>query len=280
MVQTAASILLDLQNFREVKPDKEYDQTGPELLFEYPLINSLGLQPPNPALLLQKNSNVLPFPPYFQDLYSVLNEMKDIDNHIIYETSQLRSIREKIQVSKILARKKVEVLERYLIENSGSITPEGFELLLPYIRDLFQDPKTTVQAAWSILRLVGKELAPAELSKNLMPYLTQLFSGENTTPKHMKLYHRSFLVPLCLTIGLESFLTNFSTLLVEAVAGYKNFDVSGDASLTNIDQADEEEEGFFPSNSGFHGNSSFHGNEDVDNVDSMAGPLQPIAEGK
>jgi len=199
--------------------------------------------------------------------------MKNIDNHVKVEISTLKSSREKLKVSKVLARKKVEVLEIYLKQNVGKLTVEGFELLMPYIKDLFNDPVTTVQAAWSILRNVGKELSPADVSKNLMSYLTQLFSGENTTPKHMKLYHRSFLVPLCLTIGLESFLTNFSTLLVEAVAGYKNFEVLIDASVNDLDQQDEEEEFF-------HSNQSYQSDDDTDQVSNEVDVLQPIEEGE
>ena len=271
MIQTAANVLLDVSNFKEVSTDSPSSDL--DLLFEYPLINSLGLQPPTPVVLLQRYSQIIPFPVYFENLYNVINEMKNIDNHVKVEISTLKSSREKLKVSKVLARKKVEVLEIYLKQNVGKLTVEGFELLMPYIKDLFNDPVTTVQAAWSILRNVGKELSPADVSKNLMSYLTQLFSGENTTPKHMKLYHRSFLVPLCLTIGLESFLTNFSTLLVEAVAGYKNFEVLIDASVNDLDQQDEEEEFF-------HGNQSYQSDDDTDQVSNEVDVLQPIEEGE
>lgn len=270
MVQSAASILLNLADFKELPIDS--DNCGPELLFEFPIINHLGLQPPTPALLLQKYSHIIAFPVYFGDLYNVLNEMKDIDNQIVIETSQLKSAREKMKITKVLARKKVEVLEVFLRENRGKLTAEGFELLMPYIKDLFKDPITTVQAAWSILRHVGKELSPADVSKNLMSYLTQLFSGESSTPKHMKLYHRSFLVPLCLTIGLEAFLSNFSTLMVEAVAGYKDFDVLEDAMLNDLDKQDDEDEEEF-----FHSNQSYQ--EDGEDGQGGNEVLQPIEEG-
>lgn len=269
MIHTAADILLNLSEYKDCGQTTDCDNQRSDLLFEYPLINRLGLQPPTPALLLQKYSSVIPFPQYFEDMYRVLNNMKDIDNQIRIETSQLKSAKEKLKKSKVLARQKVVILEEYLRQNTGKITSEGFELLLPYIKDLFKDSKTTVQAAWSILRYVGRELGPAELSKNLMPHLTQLFSGENSTAKHMKLYHRSFLIQLCLTIGLDAFLANFSTLLVEAVAGYKDFDAHNSTSYS--EQVEEEEE-LFPSNPSYHSNTE----ELFDNEEA----LQPIEEGK
>ncbi|XP_045187189.2 WD repeat-containing protein 81-like [Mercenaria mercenaria] len=242
MIQTAAEILLNFDSFKEITEPDTMKNCGTSLLFEYPIVNSLGMQPPTPALLVQPFSNVIPFPPYFADLFKVLNQMKDIDRDIEREFSDITKLKEKKKIEKNLSRKKVDVLETYLKRNRGTISEEGYELLLPYIKELFEDPKTTVQAAWSLTGVVGKELGPAELERNMMPYLTQIFNGEATTPKHMKLYHRSFLVQLLLHLGLETFLTNFCTLLVEAVAGYKNFDIVEDPEMSQDDLDEEVEE--------------------------------------
>ncbi|XP_060555300.1 WD repeat-containing protein 81-like isoform X2 [Ruditapes philippinarum] len=242
IIQTAAEILLNLDSFKEILEPDTLQNNGTSLLFEYPIVNSLGSQPPTPALLVQQFSNIIPFPPYFEDMYKVLNQMKDIDKEIEREISDVTRLREKKKIEKILSRKKVDVLETYLKGNRGTISEEGYELLLPYIKELFEDPKTTVQAAWSLIGVVGKELGPTELGRNMLPYLTQIFNGEATTPKHMKLYHRSFLVQLMLHLGLEKFLTNFCTLLVEAVAGYKNFQIGDDPHMSQDDIKEEVEE--------------------------------------
>ncbi|KAL4239028.1 WD repeat-containing protein 81 [Mactra antiquata] len=241
IVQTAAEILLKLDEFTEISESQKTKKFKDGLLFEYPLVNVLGLQPPTPSLLVQPFTNLLPFPPYFGELYELLNEMKNIDREIEVETNDLTKAKEKKKIQKVLSRKKVEVLEKYLKTNRGTLSEEGYELLLPYIKELFSDQNTTVQAAWSLLGLIGKEIGHVELTKNLMPLLVKLFNGEGTTPKHMKLYHRSFLVQLLLNLGLETFLTHFSTLLVEAVAGYKNFEVNEDPDLSqdDIDEVDE-----------------------------------------
>lgn len=241
-IQTAAEILLNLDNFKEITEPVQSKTEGPSLLFEYPIVSSLGTPPPTPALLVQPFSNIIPFPPYFTGLFKVLNEMKEIDREIELEVSDISKLKEKLKIEKNMSRKKVDVLETYLKKNRGKITEEGYELLLPYIKELFQDPKTTVQAAWSLFGIVGKELGPFELGRHLMPFLIQIFSGEATSPKHMKLYHRSFLVQLLLSLGLETFLTNFCTLLVEAVAGYKNFDIADDPDITQDDLDEEVEE--------------------------------------
>ena len=238
IIHTAAEVLLHLNSDRE--PDNKV-QNGTSLLFEYPMVNSLGLPPPSPALLLQPYTNILPFPEYFGELYSVLSQIKEVEQEIITEKEDLtKSKQEKGKIEKVLARKKVELLEKFLKRNYGKISQEGYELILPYIEELFQDQYTTVQAAWSLLNIVGKDLGPQQTAKALLPYLTKLLSGEGTTPKHMKLYHRSFLVQALLRLGLEKFLVHFATLLVEAVAGYKDFVSIEGAPTQEVDEEEEE----------------------------------------
>ena len=209
------------------------------------MVNSLGLPPPSPALLLQPYTNILPFPEYFGDLYSVLSQIKDVEQEIIVERENLtKPKQEKRKSEKVKARKKVELIEKFLKRNYGKISQEGYELILPYIEELFQDEYTTVQAAWSLLNIVGKDLGPQQVAKALLPYLTRLLSGEETTPKHMKLYHRTFLVQILLRLGLEKFLVHFATLLVEAVAGYKDFVASEGSTTQEVDEEEEEETDF------------------------------------
>ena len=248
--------------------DKERD--NPDLLFDYPIVDSKGLPPPNPGLLLQQYSHIIPFPEYFEELYSVLNELKNVDKDVEAERwDATKSKPEKRTIEKVMSRRKVTLIETFLLKQNGNLSHEGYELILPYIKELFSDPITTVQAAWSLISLVGKDVGPSMLKQNMLPYLTSLFSGGETTPKHMKLYHRSFLVQLLLYLGLETFLTNFCTLLVEAVAGYKNFVVDVETETSQDDLDDDLEENVFLSNQ----------QENEDNLDA-GGPEFDEAEGR
>ncbi|KAK3578526.1 hypothetical protein CHS0354_007782 [Potamilus streckersoni] len=234
-LQKAAEILLHLDSQLSAKTSAGRSD-GP--LFDYPLINSMGLPPPTPTLLLQPYVDVLPFPSYFANLYNCLQQFKDKDNEIEkVKMDMTKSKGERRKLIKVTARQKVALLEKYLVKYRGDLSEEGYEILLPYIEDLFQDPNTTVQAAWSLINLIGQDLGPKETSKRFLSYLSLIFIGEESTPNHMKLYHRTFLVQLLLRLGLDTFLTNFSTLLVEATAGYKDF-----VSCNNTGNLEEEEE--------------------------------------
>ena len=252
----AAEYLLRLDNFQEFKNgiSERLSETVDgddknELLFEYSVVDDTGLPSPNPGLLLQYYSRILPFPDYFVELYSVLDNLKNVDKEIeIEQWNTGKSKAEKRKIEKVLSRKKVDLIENFLRKQNGSLSAEGYELILPYIKELFNDPITTVQAAWSLVGLVGKDVGPVMLKQAMLPYLSKLLNGEETTPKHMKLYHRSFLVQLLLYLGLETFLTSFCTLLVEAVAGYKNFVVDEETENSQDDIEDELEDNVLLSN--------------------------------
>ncbi|KAK3093971.1 hypothetical protein FSP39_022380 [Pinctada imbricata] len=206
-----------------LRQDQEYDSCD-GALFQYPVINKYGLPVQTPNLLLNSHSGVVPFPKYFPELYTCICKIKEKE----YEIDQIKwrsskPLSEKEKVIKVIARDKVTIMQNFLEKFQGKVKSEGLELILPYVEELFSDRDTSVQAAWSLFNLIGQEIGPTETVVRFLPHLTKLFSGENSTPKHMKIYHRTFLVQLLLRLGLQIFLSNFSTLLVEAVAGYKDY---------------------------------------------------------
>lgn len=78
----------------------------------------------------------------------------------------------------------------FLWRHQSYLGSEGMGLVLPYIQDLLQNEFTTVHAAWSLFNVVTRELGPEESTKQFLPSLTALYSGEISSAKHIKLYHR------------------------------------------------------------------------------------------
>ncbi|CAG2226311.1 WDR81 [Mytilus edulis] len=214
-IQRAVEILLNMERYR-FKPDTTD--------FTYPVITSAGMSPPTPSQLLCPSVSILPFPDYFPLMYETICKLKDIDRKLekIGIESQSNLI-EKQKLLKVTAREKVTVMQKYLEKIGGTLNEEGIELLLPHIEELFANEDTSVQAAWSLFNLLGLEIDSNQMKRQFLPYLVKLYHVDNPTPKYMKIYHKSFIVQLILRLGLDSFLSNFSTTLVEAVAGYKDY---------------------------------------------------------
>ncbi|RUS77104.1 hypothetical protein EGW08_015141, partial [Elysia chlorotica] len=199
---------------------------GPDKKFSFSPIFPDGSPTPNPALLIQTYSDLIPFPPYFGDLYKCLNQLQGKSQEVERLRRSMIPVHEKLVKIKQLEREKVPILEAFLWNQQDFLGCEGMGLVLPYIQDLLRNEYTTVQAAWSLFDVTTKELGTVESSKQFLSVLTALFSGEVSTAKHIKLYHRSFLIQLIVRLGLKTFLSYFSTLLIEAVAGYKDFTIN------------------------------------------------------
>ena len=216
-------------------------------LFKYDVVCEEGLPPPCAALLLHPHSHILPFPPYFPGLYRVLAKLKQLERSVDQlEAHSELSWERNCQLRKY-SKEKVNLLTKYVGKAGCSLGCEGLELLIPYITELFVNPATSVQAAWSLFDPVSQVLGPQETAKKLLGHLIKLFDGENSTRKHMKLYHRSFVIQLLVKLGAKIFLANFATLLIEATAGYKNFSgidmeqfTSNDSDVFATNGTDEE----------------------------------------
>ena len=100
-------------------------------------------------------------------------------------------------------------------------------LLLPMVKSLFLDTSTAVLAAWYMFEPFGRILGPQRTRDNLLYAMLAIYEGSVQTSKHLKLYHRSFLQFLMLRFGTATFLRYFSTYLIEAVGGYKDFEDNG-----------------------------------------------------
>ena len=142
-------------------------------------------------------------------------------------------------------------MSSYVQKHLHGMTREGYHILLPYIADLIKSPYTCVQSVWALFNYVAQTLGPDHTASFFVPLLIQLLDGEST-PKHLKLYHRTFIIQLVVRLGIKCFLTHFATILIEATAGYKNFHLNDDYcdeqqlsdaidhDVANIQQFDQE----------------------------------------
>jgi len=197
-------------------------------LFQYPSRCLDDLPPPDIDTLLHRSLQLICFPPYFESLYYYLHRYNELGILCRFVESKDELNRTEIE--------RVSLLTHYLTRMSSRLGATGLEVIMPYVLQRFADLQATAaQSAWSLFYPLAQALGPAQTAKHFLPALTALFDTEETSVKYLKIYHRSFIVQLIVRLGLETFLGSFSTLLVEAVAGYKDFP-SGDA--TSLDSVD------------------------------------------
>jgi len=195
-------------------------------LFMYPSQCLDGLPPPDVDMLLNAGLQLLSFPPYFECLYYYLHYYNELGCRPAESTDELNRTE----------AERVSLLTQYLTRMSSKLGADGLELVIPYILKRLTGLQTTAaQSAWSLFYPLAQALGPAQTARYFLPALTALFDTEETSVKYLKIYHRSFIVQLIVRLGLETFLGSFSTLLVEAVAGYKDFPSGDVASLDSVD---------------------------------------------
>ncbi|KAB0793224.1 hypothetical protein PPYR_12844 [Photinus pyralis] len=216
--------------------------------FQYPTVTNFGLPPPSAHLLLEPLLHcVVPFPKSFSKLYYLISSLKnfgsvsqellvlyhfDCDGQMCLEYENLE--RTKILFAQNISECKVkrcaqnlEILLNNLNVNSDS---EIVHILLPNIKDLLEEPSTSVLSAWYLFDMIARMLGTQKTSETLLTSMLKLYESEpneTTIPynsKIAKLYHHSFLLRLMVRFGLKCFLEQFVTSLVEAVGGYRDYD--------------------------------------------------------
>ena len=125
---------------------------------------------------------------------------------------------------------------------------DSFELILPYLIHLFEDPNTCVDALLNLLKKVHRFLSRSEMVKKFLPIILHLMnvvdlgetielSSYEKKAKFCKLFDFAFINELRIIFGLKIFLTQICPFLVEAISGFKDFDYDVDSfSSTSVDE--------------------------------------------
>lgn len=216
--------------------------------FKYPAVTDWGLPPPSAHLLLEPMlHSIICFPKHFPHLYSLISSLKHFSSvseelKILYyfecngqSCNEYENVeRTRMLLAQNIGECKVKLcarnLEILLDDLNTTADIETINILLPHIKNLIEDPSTSILSAWYLFDPFSRALGPQKTQQTLLQSILKLYENELNeyvaffNNKIVKLYHHSFLLCLMVRLGLKCFLEHFITPLVEAVGGYRDYE--------------------------------------------------------
>ncbi len=137
-----------------------------------------------------------------------------------------------------------------LAQSICMVNNESFELILPYLINLFENPNTCVNSFLFLFNKVAKFLSRSELLKRFLPQIIHVLNvvdlnetigidlnnKDNEKVRFCKLFDFPFMNELRITFGLHVFLTQICPFLIEAISGFKDLEYESDSGSTAANQ--------------------------------------------
>lgn len=120
----------------------------------------------------------------------------------------------------VVAEAKVKLVASQLLPVLDDMSAEEVGLILPTVKRILGEPSTAILGAWHLWAPVAKALGSKKAAvTHFLDLLVNIYEGNvQTCPKHLKLYHRSFVLNLIVRFGTKA--SNLKIRLMDCAGVY------------------------------------------------------------